>query len=339
MVNSRIHWIDIAKAFGIIAVIYGHTLTSDSYRYLLYAFHIPLFFYISGLVHHYKRSQGVLDLLISSIKNNLIPYFVFAFLTYAAVIFIQEFRGITWDKFIYQIDGIFYGNGNKNYLSFNVALWFLPCLFITKLTFNLLEKLSNSPKFLIITIITFSVVGYLVSIFFTDLKLPFGIETALTGIVFYGLGYLMGNRRNKISSIVQRYGIYMLPIVIATCVIFANLNYELYGYQIDMRLNRLSNYFYFYIASLSGITAILIASILISRNKILEYIGRNSLILYVWHWVILTLIWKYTDPLINTTNTVSNIYLAPIYTGLSIGIILAVNILKKRASMKLSKPD
>lgn len=47
--RQRIAWIDIAKGITILTVIWGHTLTIDSSpRNLIFCFHMPLFFILSG---------------------------------------------------------------------------------------------------------------------------------------------------------------------------------------------------------------------------------------------------------------------------------------------------
>ena len=50
--KARIELIDIAKALTIVLVILGHTtgnLETPMYRRFLYAFHMPLFFFLAGL--------------------------------------------------------------------------------------------------------------------------------------------------------------------------------------------------------------------------------------------------------------------------------------------------
>jgi fucose 4-O-acetylase-like acetyltransferase len=75
----------------------------------------------------------------------------------------------------------------------------------------------------------------------------------------------------------------MLFAATVLTIIFAALNYYMYGHQIDMRLNRLNNYFFFYAGALSGISVCLTASMLIKKNTLLEYFGKHSLLLFVWH--------------------------------------------------------
>lgn len=48
-INKRIEWIDISKGLGMLLVIAGHTIALK-YSSILYTFHMPLFFFLSGLV-------------------------------------------------------------------------------------------------------------------------------------------------------------------------------------------------------------------------------------------------------------------------------------------------
>ncbi|KRL65548.1 acyltransferase family protein [Lentilactobacillus diolivorans] len=47
--KTRIDWIDIAKAYGIIAVVLGHILPGNLFSQFLYWWHIPIFFIIAGI--------------------------------------------------------------------------------------------------------------------------------------------------------------------------------------------------------------------------------------------------------------------------------------------------
>lgn len=46
---SRIKWIDNARAIGILLVVLGHSLIPASIQTYIYSFHMPLFFFLSGL--------------------------------------------------------------------------------------------------------------------------------------------------------------------------------------------------------------------------------------------------------------------------------------------------
>ena len=49
--NNRIEFLDISKGIGIILVVLGHSLnTIDLPGRWIYSFHMPFFFYISGVL-------------------------------------------------------------------------------------------------------------------------------------------------------------------------------------------------------------------------------------------------------------------------------------------------
>lgn len=54
--NKRVVWIDYAKAFAMLFVIIGHVETGNSLTDWVYSFHMPLFFFLSGLT--LKTNRG-----------------------------------------------------------------------------------------------------------------------------------------------------------------------------------------------------------------------------------------------------------------------------------------
>ncbi|HIK18397.1 MAG TPA: acyltransferase [Leptolyngbyaceae cyanobacterium M33_DOE_097] len=90
---KRIAWVDYAKGFGILLVVIGHTLrglvsnsileptifeqTIDKW---IYAFHMPLFFFISGLFIERSIAQSFSSFLISKLQTIAYPYFLWSFL-------------------------------------------------------------------------------------------------------------------------------------------------------------------------------------------------------------------------------------------------------------------
>lgn len=55
--KERIKWIDILRAIAIIFVVVGHTLTEGEVQTYFYSFHIPLFFFISGMLLKIKKKN------------------------------------------------------------------------------------------------------------------------------------------------------------------------------------------------------------------------------------------------------------------------------------------
>lgn len=335
IMKERISWIDVARGIGIILVIYGHTLGSSGHRYLIYSFHMPLFFFLSGLVFRSRSGETYKQSLMKDIKRIMIPYFIFAFASLFLWFIILPPENQTSSTILKQFIGILYGNASHGYLAINTVLWFLPCLFITKQIFWFLSKLPKN--LLAISLIGFSIIGYISSLYFSNLRFPYGFETALTGIVFFGMGYLWNFIPEKININLDRYIIFLTAIFAFLTIYFADLNWQIYGLQIDLRLNRLNNYFYFYIAAISGILATIFISKIIDKNRLLEYLGRNTMPLFIWHYFVfiylnrLFFMIKPPQEIIDFRNE----YYTFIYTTLAIIIILAATETYRRAKLRL----
>lgn len=90
--KNREQWVDYAKAIGIILVVYGHVarglynggidLPIIYYKFfdsVVYSFHMPLFFFLSGLFFYesfYKR--GASKLILSKIDTIFYPYIIWS---------------------------------------------------------------------------------------------------------------------------------------------------------------------------------------------------------------------------------------------------------------------
>jgi len=323
VMKDRISWIDIARGLGIIFVIYAHVLDRNSIRFLFYAFHMPLFFFLTGIVHHHKKSETFISFLRKNTKRILIPYFLFAFLTYGWWIITQNNGFPTLNEFSSHMRGILYGSGARSGLFFNTLLWFLPCLFAAKVGFELLTRISDSSKKLVISLFIFAAVGFAFSILFPELKLPFHIETALSAVVFVGAGYLFYRYYEKIHSYFENNVSKLLIISLLLLLISAIINYSLTGLQNDMRLNRLNNPILFYISSFSGISTTILISMKIGKEKLLEFLGKISLYLFILHPLILYHIKESSHFWVKNSllHSLNNIFLAPLYSAISIVLI------------------
>jgi acyltransferase len=325
MQTERVHWIDIAKGIGIIFIIYAHMLGSHDFRYLFYAFHIPLFFFLSGVVYNPQKYVNFLTFLKKSARGLLIPYFIFAFISFCLwFIGLKTLNFFSLD-IIKQFLSIFYANSNYGLMVFNDVLWFLPTLFITRILFALIANFSAKTRTLTIILVIFSLFGYLFSIFASNVKLPFGIETAISAVAFYGAGFLW-NRSEKAKQFIIRYKFLLFITLLLVGAIVATIDFNTYGHQIDMRLSHLNNYFNFYIEAFSGIFAWISFSIILNKNSLLEKIGRNSLILFAWHPIVFTYFGMILNLVVNL-NIINNIklFIPLIYTTVSIVIILTID--------------
>lgn len=63
--KKRLNWVDWAKTFGIFLVVFGHSFNPSSSEWswelellnLIYSFHMPLFFFLSGYLFKVKETN------------------------------------------------------------------------------------------------------------------------------------------------------------------------------------------------------------------------------------------------------------------------------------------
>lgn len=59
--NKRIVWVDIAKGLSILMMVISHEMPTNSFYYaLIFSFHMPLFFILSGYTSREVRSLSKL---------------------------------------------------------------------------------------------------------------------------------------------------------------------------------------------------------------------------------------------------------------------------------------
>jgi fucose 4-O-acetylase-like acetyltransferase len=93
-VATRLQWVDQAKGIGILLVVFGHVLAGvrlagvnmdpQFFKWTwdtIYSFHIPLFFYLSGLFfpHSWQR-RGLRGVMLSKVDTLVYPYVLWSLL-------------------------------------------------------------------------------------------------------------------------------------------------------------------------------------------------------------------------------------------------------------------
>lgn len=269
--------VDIAKGIGIILVILAHTLVAQEVNNLIYLFHMPLFFFISGITAFYScKEEKVSECIKKNAKSILIPYFVFSIIFFIYWFLIE--RKIRNQLNISVLDNffnIFIAKIDMELYSPNVVMWFLPCLFTTKVLFCLINKIKQGGVQAFAVLLSL-IIGIVLSI--NNVILPWGIETALIALAFMYIAYKLKSEV-KIEKISTRVILNVISIIgIIICMLLNN--------EVDMLNHKYGNIILFFLGAFSGINLILNLSKLISKNKpltrILEYLGINSLMFMIF---------------------------------------------------------
>ena len=134
MTTERYNWIDWAKAIAIFLMVIGHQYYPTGginllSKNVIYAFHMPLFFFLSGFLVK-KNNTNYKQTTVHDIKSLIIPYVFFNLASY--LLMIPLFGVFRKQAFI---DSLLAGNN-----PLGGATWFLLCLFFVKQFFYFLQK-------------------------------------------------------------------------------------------------------------------------------------------------------------------------------------------------------
>lgn len=274
---QRFVWIDTLRGFGIFLVFFGHTaLTDRQIEHYIFSFHIPLFFFISGIFFKAVDAPGSFrKFFLERIKTRMVPYISFGLLTYCLWIFPILLKKYGLYKGTYPIPnslfckpliGMLYGVGDSLWLPHNSLLWFLACLFVTEIIFFVIYSNTKTKRTMLLALLLIGFLGYIASVY-SQIRLPFSVDIALTAVVFYGLGYLL---RDFLLSSDFGIGIAFLCLLLGLGIAFLNN-------RADMNYNYYGNPLLFFASSLLSIYAYVCLSKRIPGNRLIGYVGKNSL--------------------------------------------------------------
>jgi acyltransferase len=286
--RDRIHWIDNLKALGIFLVVFAHhenEIPKILLKYI-YSFHVPLFFFSSGLIYLPHRYPSFKSFVIDKVRHLLVPYFILSLLTYVFWVAAEPFRDVKTPhgEILMQVIGIAISSNGIFWMAHNPPMWFLTCLFVVFIIFHALQRCSlrlpeaSASWAFCLAVLLLSILGKLDSAYLM-FRLPWGIDVALTGTSFFALGFLAKKKLSSSSSTRIDFGSTLLLVILGACsILFSQMNDF-----VNLSFNRLGNYFYFYAAGISGIGFCILISKLIPPNRILNYVGLNSLAILALH--------------------------------------------------------
>ncbi|MFC2633836.1 MAG: acyltransferase family protein, partial [Veillonella parvula] len=138
---------DIMKGIAILLVVLGHSVPDQasvngiaSYplylmRTIIYSFHMPVFFFVSGYFMHIPLKEGFQKFVKDKSIRLMVPYFTIGLLYFPFKLALSKFASQQIDP--QNIWKIFIG------INPDGELWFLYCLFFISILIGLLVKRVN----------------------------------------------------------------------------------------------------------------------------------------------------------------------------------------------------
>lgn len=278
--EKRLEFVDYAKGIGIILVVLGHTRFPYA-RNIIYSFHMPLFFMLSGYLFQDKKLEvSFLQYLIKKLKGLYLPFLKFSIFYlllnnfFVLIGFLPSnyrYEGAQFLKVL--IENLFFLSDSQ----FSGTFWFIRNLFaieilmffIYKMGCGIVNKRKNIFYFLVICI--FIIIGYI----FSEKGIIPTLANIFLGMAFFLVGYLVRNRLPKVLE--YRTLLYLGMVSIFVVGPFL---------KVDMVVNYYSNFWLFLVTGTLGSLAVIHMCKMLPRlkiNNLLEYIGKNSLYILCFH--------------------------------------------------------
>lgn len=188
--SERIDSVDIFRGIGILLMVMGHVGFGAKFDYFIHAFHMPMFFFVSG--YFYKdREIRFIDFLWKKVKTLLFPYAVFGLFHYFVWIYLNR---DTNPLFNWHIPYHLLWN-NTDGMPIAGALWFLTALFFVDILYFLLNRCIKNKGILTIVVGVFAVFGCIAASLL-PFRLPWALDAALVGLGLYHIARLMKDARS-----------------------------------------------------------------------------------------------------------------------------------------------
>lgn len=125
--RETVAWVDVAKGLGIVAVVFGHVVPG-AVADVLYIFHMPLFFAISGYL--FRPRTDPRQFLQDRALHLLVPYGCFLLLLFVPTALPRAFHGEGVSALMPALVGGRWLAGPTT------PFWFITCLFLVQVLMN-----------------------------------------------------------------------------------------------------------------------------------------------------------------------------------------------------------
>jgi len=292
MEKERIKFIDLAKGFCIIMVVWYHVdihnliYFNEQTGWFFQSFRMPLYFMLSGFFISFRK--GHKQFIENKINKIIIPFMFFIFITNTIFWIIKDiFHGYDmgyFDSPFQWVSGLQFWYDWQNCGLNNTPLWFLCALFNAYMIYLIIDKITKGKEVLtLVILISVSIISNI--LLFYNIQIPFLIGTALQNLIFI----IVGNQIRKRTSILQSKQSASVNISVAI-LLFGVLYFTVLAYH--TMNNFIAERFIYYFNGIIGTIAIILISKTINYIPIVSYFGRYSIVVLGLHQPIMGNIMK-----------------------------------------------
>jgi acyltransferase len=274
---KRIAWIDAAKGIGIFLVVLGHTLPSAAKSVaIIYAFHMPLFFFLSGLTAK-SWAPGSASAFVRGFRSLIVPYVFFSVIS-IAVFVVSHGLALQVEAWGAQLWDMVYGvAGAEGRMRYNVPLWYFTCFICVRVLFATLSaKVPNKVAqiALVVAVAAFTHAYVLPNY----ASMIWNFDVALIALAFFTAGYIaQGVNISPMAWPVAWRGIAALLVLLmfAAAVVLNG--------RVDMNGRAFGTPVWYYVGAFAGIALSAVLANCIANVSFVKILGRASIVIFPVH--------------------------------------------------------
>lgn len=286
--QGRMEYLDFLRGCAMILVLLQHA--NVPYGNWILAFHMPLFFVLSGYLEAVREKQESFgDYVRPKLQRLVVPYFLFEAVNLAVwmVLVAGDSTALDFGK----VTASILLCTNRYYVGLYGRLWFWPCLFVCEVYFYGIRKITHGRKPLLWLSAAVMLGLSWCTVRFLSVRLPFAADSACMAAVFFITGY---NLKDEIRWLIEKRH-FAVDVLICGALLFVLRMCVLTGQGYYLMFENLYGPFLWSVAgAFAGSFAFLILAkwlyrilcrIKIGKNLILWY-GNHSLAVFPVHMAI-----------------------------------------------------
>lgn len=244
---TRVVHIDIAKGIVIFLMVIGHTSIPEIASKWIWSFHMPFFFFISGVLFNYHKYGEWGAFAKSRIRQLVIPYILMSITVFIAL---YPLGNIQLDELLF---------GWKGY-----PLWFVPVLLMAE-TLGLCVIKLKDIKIISSIAAALLVVAYV--LWMVHWHCAYKVESVPLACFFFLMGFLLKDSVRKL-----RVNIWILAIIAILHFVLAQI------------LPKLDMCFYNFGSWANPINSILGIVMILAVSRLLESVSYNNILRKFFIW-------------------------------------------------------
>lgn len=270
--TKRLDWVDVSKGITILLMVAGHTSIPEPISKYIWSFHMPLFFFVSGIFYSEKKFKTFSSLFKRRLFTLLVPY-----VSFSVVVMLGYYSTVYW-------------NPKELYLGWSgYALWFIPVLFMSEMLLYPFAKFINKTITKIIIIVLLLCLSKLLAML--EFHLPFKIEAVPLSCSFLFMGYILKDFSKKCLLPIWLILLsFIISVVLSQILPKTGVGRNEIGWVFPNYINAIVGIFF--VMQLSRMLLIYLNYNLI--NKFLLWSGKNTLFILAFsqlfnYWILVAL--------------------------------------------------